>query len=476
VRFIANGINGVTGQYDRRPLSPAELAGLVKSARPAVPAPVRERGRRLGERAFRALPLGIQPEDVAAAGWGVVFLADEHPAVKKAVERLVEHRRAQIGDDARVKVLTYQPSETTAAWLRRHNVGWHAVEPTRLPYYLLLVGSPERIPFAFIHELDTAYCVGLLHFDGAADYERYVDSVIEYEKAASLASRREAVFFGTRHPFDDATTMSADWLVTPLTDGLPARGLTPAEEPVATRWRFGQRKFVGPAATRQALVDILRGDGRPPALLFTATHGMVWPSGDPRQLAAQGALVCQDWPGFGRIGPEHYLAAVDVPDDAHVHGTVVFTFACYGAGTPRRDRFSFAADEEPPEIAPRPFLAALPRRLLSHPGGGALACIGHVERAWGYSIVSIASDPQIQIFQRAIGRILLGSPVGLAVQEFNDKCATMSVPLTTLLEQARQGLAVDDMQLASTWTERNAAEGYVLVGDPAVKLRVDDLG
>jgi len=144
----------------------------------------------------------------------------------------------------------------------------------------------------------------------------------------------------------------------------------------------------------------------------------------------------RDWGGFGDIATEHYLAAADVPDAASVSGVIAFLFACYGGGTPLEDRFAHEPGAAPPEIAPRPFAAALPGRLLTHPAGGALACIAHVERAWGYSISGQTMEPQIGPFRRALGRLMLGQPVGLAVQEFNDKCAVASVSLANLLENA----------------------------------------
>ena len=214
-------------------------------------------------------------------------------------------------------------------------------------------------------------------------------------------------------------------------------------------------------------------DKRPPAIFFSATHGMVWPNGHERQLPAQGALLCQDWSGFGDVASTHYLAAGDVPDSASVFGVIAFLFACYGGGTPLEDRFAHEPQVAPPAIAPKAFAAALPNRLLAHPQGGALACIGHVERAWGYSISGQTMEPQIGPFRRALGRLMLGQPVGLAVQEFNDKCATASVSLANLLEKAYAGRPVDDIQLAATWTERNDAEGYVTLGDPAVRLRIN---
>jgi transposase-like protein len=78
---------------------------------------------------------------------------------------------------------------------------------------------------------------------------------------------------------------------------------------------------------------------RPPAMLFTASHGMAVPSGRPNQIANQGALLCQDWAGFGSVRAEHFLAASDVADDANVNGLVALLFACFGNGTPDADQF-----------------------------------------------------------------------------------------------------------------------------------------
>jgi hypothetical protein len=475
---VPNGINGVTGNYDVAPIAIEDLARALKGIPPEETAPdhVVGRGKKLRQPSFtRALPWGVEPHDVARAGWAVVFHKDEQPEVRQALRPLIEHRRAQVGDEARLKELTYHPEEDASGWLARHEVSWHNVEPTKVPYYLLWVGSPELMPFEVTHEIDSDYCVGLLDFDSPEEYARYADSVIAYEKAPAIRNTREAVFFGTRHKFDEATLLSADWLVTPLADGTPASGSTPAEKAVAEQLGFRQRKFVGDAATRETLLKLLGGTDATPSLLFTASHGMVWPNGHPLQFQTQGALLCQDWPGFGSVDPKQFVCAADVPDTARLHGLVTFHFACFGGGTPREDLYVFERNQQPPPIAPRPFTAALPRRLLAHPGGGALACIAHIERAWGSSITGITASPQIRAFQRAIAQILVGKPVGVAVQEFNDMSATLSDVLAGLLGKAFQNIPIDDVTLASTWMQRNDAGGFVLLGDPAVKLRVADL-
>src|SRR5206468_3708763 len=118
------------------------------------------------------------------------------------------------------------------------------------------------------------YAVGVLDFDTADEYRRYVDSVISYETARSVSNAKEAIFFGTRHLGDRATILSADSLVVPLADG--DRASTEEDQGVASKWGFQSRKFVGPDATKARLTEILSsaGGSRPPAFLFTATHGM----------------------------------------------------------------------------------------------------------------------------------------------------------------------------------------------------------
>lgn len=470
--IVANGISGITGQYAVAPQPLKDLARALKKKPEAERAPdhVVQRGEKLKQKSFtRALPWGVEPHDVARAGWGVVFHEQESAAVREAVKPLIEHRRRQVGADSRVKELVYRDGESASAWLARHDVSWHNVTPEKVPYYLLFVGSPAKLPFEVTHEIDSDYCVGLLDFETPDELSRYARSVVDYETAQGVATAREVVFFGTRHPFDEATNLSADWLVGPLTDGA---GSDPA---VAPQLGFRQRKLVGPDATRQALLQELEGAATRPALLFTASHGMVWPSGDPHQLAAQGALLCQDFPGFGTIQPSHFVAGADITDRARVHGLIAFHFACYGGGTPREDLYAFDLDQDVPTIAPEPFVAALPRRLLAHPNGGALACIAHVERAWGTSITGLASSPQIRAFQRSLANLLVGKPAGVAVQEFNDLSATLSEVLARLLGNVARKKSVDDGELVATWTARNDAGGFVLIGDPAVRLRVNDL-
>jgi hypothetical protein len=179
--------------------------------------------------------------------------------------------------------------------------------------------------------------------------------------------------------------------------------------------------------------------------------------------------------------PEHYLSADDVHDDAAVGGMIAFFFACFGAGTPNIDQFRKDPKDASTavKLAEQPFVAALPRRLLAHPNGGALAVIGHVDRAWSFSIrPPSAAGPQIRTFINTLAFTLGGAPAGFAVQQnFGGHFSALSVDLLDWISPtAPAATRPTDRELVNAWTQRNDAQNYVILGDPAVRIRNDMLG
>ena len=128
----------------------------------------------------------------------MVLHKDEDPLVRKEMERLHEHRLGQIKDEKRVKILEYADEPDWKAWLAKHGVGVGNVFPQKVPYYLLLVGGPERIPFEFGQFLSLEYTVGLLHFDSVDGYRQYVDSLIAYEIVGARRDARKRSFSARR--------------------------------------------------------------------------------------------------------------------------------------------------------------------------------------------------------------------------------------------------------------------------------------
>lgn len=385
---VFNGIDGATGKYLIPPMDPELLIRTAMGAviDPKKPADPEAMARAIsgGESSSKHLNQlkkrhesgqpdygprsGVDAGKLEEAGWGIILAAGADAAVKDALKELLDLRKAQAGkyyyefDGYK----GYRPGESHLDFLGRQGMGPGPADPKKVPYYLLLVGDPEEIPFAFQYQLDVQYAVGRLWFDTIEEYARYARSVVTAEKG-QVSLPRLAVFFGVSNLDDKATRLSATQLVEPLGQAVPS--LLKEGQPA-----WDVQTFLAGDATKGRLARLLGGD-ETPALLFTASHGMGFPIGDPRQLSDQGALLCQDWPGPRAwekpIPREHYFSAGDVAPDASLLGLIAMHFACYGAGCPRFDDFGHLTSKEPPEIAPKSFLANLPRKLLGHPRGGA---------------------------------------------------------------------------------------------------------
>jgi hypothetical protein len=448
------------------------------------PAPLEEIVRRLKEEGWQAPPNWVldwarehavedplrrpvfettRPWDLTETGWGVVFAPDVDPRVPMVLEELLEHRRKQA--TAGGKSHYYQEykygGEKTFDFVQRH--GGHPgmmADPDHIPYYLLLVGSPESLPYKFQAELDVNHAVGRICFQNLADYRNYASSVVEAEDLPRPRSE-EIAFFGTEHQNDPSTQQTAQQLVHPLAESVL--------EPQAP-WKV--REVLGKEARKERLSALLGGP-ETPAFLFAACHGVGFDLDDERQEECQGALVCQDWPGpddENGVGDDQWFAASDLPEKAALHGLVAFFYACYGVGTPQRDNFGQQTLGKPRQIALRPLISRLPQRLLCPRDGGALAVIGHVDRAWTASFEGSPRNEGIGAILYGIRRLLQGHTVGWAMEYLNQSYASLAAMLGNMDDDWRNREEVDQEQFAQLWLLRNDARSFVVFGDPAVRL------
>ena len=459
-----NGIDALTGDYLLSGLTSGDLAAAVHvEGSDRSTKELRARHRATTERVF-APRYGIDAADLAQAGWGAVFAADADPAVRAALRPLLEHRQSQAGAQAEHRYREFagpdglRRGESKQAFTRRHGSGPGPVDPDVMPYYVLLVGDPEEIPFDVQAQLSVQHAVGRLAFDEISAYRRYAESVVAAETGPG-GDRANFSIFAPRHDGDRATALSAEHLAGPLAGQL-------ADELGSARVRVA----VGPPASRQHLIEHLGGPTRPDVLL-AMSHGIGLPCGDPRQRRGQGALLCQDWPGpgSGPVLPAYCFGADDVTqlDAADLGGMIALVLACFGAGTPRYDSYQRAATERTP-MAPAAFLAALPQALLGREGGLS-AVVGQVDRAWSYSFLWPGVGRQTETYRGAVARLCAGHTVGFALEYVADRHAELASDLGAVLEELHLGRRVDDAVLAELWTASVDARSLVILGDPAVR-------
>ncbi len=94
--------------------------------------------------------------------------------------------------------------------------------------------------------------------------------------------------------------------------------------------------------------------------------------------------------------------------------------------------------------------------------------------------LAIAGAPaQLQAFQELLHKLLAGYPVGFALETFNERYAELATELTQALQTykplVKAGLEpsrVEVVRLGGLWTAHNDARGYIVLGDPAVSLRL----
>ncbi len=421
------------------------------SGKPLDPLPVAEARRRAEQALRRGRPprYGVATGDLESAGWGVVFAEGESAEVRDALDPLLARRLRQAGD--RFRELTYRPGEGTAEFRTRLRAGMGRVDPRQVPWYLLLVGDPARLPHGFELDLDVPHAIGRLAFDDPRDYAAYAHRVLAAE-ARSTRGEMLAGLFAPTHPDDLATAACAEHLARPLADLLERRGL-------------GLTTILGQEADRAALLELI---DRAPDLLVTVGHGVVFPPGHRVQQARQGALLCSEWPGPvcspSTLPSKHAVSASDLPPGALADGVAIL-FGCHTAGTPRVDPYDGDRPEDARELTSRPFVAALAQRLLGE-GGGALAVIGHVGRVFVEASCRWRGVSQIGPIEDAVHALLDGRRLGEALDGFGQRFADLAVTWA----RSRMDSDEPDADPLSLWLAFHDARSWSLLGDPAVRL------
>jgi len=464
VMLHVNGIDATTGEYLLKPVSAANFAkaaaGLPSDEESEAAA--RKRIEDLDDGLMKVIE-GVDDTKVEEAGWGIVFSgrpehAEAVKVIRRQLEPLIKHRKAQAGKNL---FHIYEGNEgvrqeTGPQWLARNGVGSGSADPNDMPFYLLFAGPPDHVPFEIQYRVDLQRAVGRLCFQDPSDYGRYAAHVVEAETNPSPADKRLELL-GPRNKGDVATSLSMSRLIQPLQEGLKS----------AVGWKVNGT--LDNEATKDRFSALVNADL--PALLMSAGHGLGYPAGHEDQLSRQGALITSSWPGVGKpVTAEHTFAASDVAPDATLTGRMAFLFACYGGGTPAGDDFAHKIDPAAPKkIAEAAFVAALPQKLLA---GGMLAVMAHVDRAWSHSFQVPRAGEQIQTFQSTLRALMNGKPVGVAFDDFNVRTGELSFDLADLLSQVVAKSIDSYAPYAAVWTAATDSRNYLVLGDPATRLKV----
>jgi hypothetical protein len=399
--------------------------------------------------------------NLAITGWGVVFAADADPAIRDALEPLLALRRSAAGERYRQYEgqSGYQAGETAEMFVFRQGATPGLSDFSRVPYYLLIVGGPDTIPFEFQYSLSANHAVGRIEFDTAADYDVYARSVA-FCQTGNVALPRALCVFAPSHKNDPATRASTHAVAYPMVERFHQSH---------PDWEI--QTAIGPEATKTRLAAAISGDDAALALCVLA-HGADFKKDDARQLTVQGAPVCHDFvPDKRGLQPEYYYAAADVGDDARLIGTIAFLVASSSAGTPKHDEFT--TEQPPRELASKPFIAALPKRMLSHPNGSALAVVGHVERNWLYSL-SLDGKRPAGLVESVLTSLLNGHTVGSAMTALTQRASFLYFELAEAYRTRARDVPDSELQrkLVMTIDVRN----FVILGDPAVRLPISAPG
>ncbi len=423
------------------------------------------------------------PNDLTQTGWCVLFASDADPAIQTQLQPLIDLRQKQVQDPNLFKVFSGSnggvlPGQTAASWAMQRGVSLNApVDPYQggVPYYILIVGSPERIPFEFQALLKMQWAVGRLAFDDLEDYGRYARAVVEYEdQGFRPLQRKSAAMWVTRNYGDLATAMLS---------GAICQDFLSSTNPLGIRSQFNFDAFPNEKATKAQLIEILRGNlpGGPPAVFFTGSHGWDYSGTEAAsQRRLQGSLITQEWIPGTPASAANQFTADDIPADAKLQGTMAFLFACFSGGCPTENSYQSNKDGSPISIAPSPMISRLPQALLSH---GTLAVIAHVDMAFPYAFQDVSGTPQVQAVRTPLELLMRGKRTGLAADSLSQMWSSLSSQRDLALKAMAvpgpgSGVALNTSAsgpLARLTIARDDARNYIVLGDPATKLRVTDL-
>ena len=399
-------------------------------------------------------------------GWGVVLpdregMSDEDKALGRDAPQPIQDLLSARGD---APVFRYRSDLRTDKLARYFPEGGRqdpeiglttfGVAKGRLPFYLLIVGSPAEIPWSLQFSLNRRHHVGRLDLppQGLANY------------VAALSNNWAGLDTNPTLPlvwsvnFDAMTQLMEAAIVTRVTAAL----FGDAEIADGVNWLKGDE------ATHAKLIDAL-SETRP-SVILTSSHGKTGPLEDESSMRnALGLPVDAD---RQTLDVEALLSAWSPG------GAVWYAQACCSAGSNDGTSYEGLLEEgSEADLVVRavgelgPAVAPLPTRLLAAENP-LRAFIGHVEPTFDWTL--LAGDTGQFLTQPLVDavypRLYMKEPVGLAFDNYYRGVGVLYGKLEDARRQINKGLA--GARDAATYYRLTASdrESLVILGDPTVVI------
>lgn len=427
--------------------------------------------------------------DLTRQRWALVVPdGDRGQRLASLVRHLLE-RRAQ---DQRAPVLTIRvpPGMDIAAataWKKITYPALYGNRETQRPRYLLILGDLDQVSLATQQVLAGDGIPGRLVCGVDEGYEAYVDKVLGWEQRPSGHAQARALFY-TVHDGTAATSSAYRNLVRPCFDACERAWRE-------TRQDFPASGVEDHGSSSPDPMDLLALVApRHPSLLFSVSHGL----GPPRRRrwspdearALQGAMC---------FGTGSQLLPADLATGAFLPGGLWFYFACFGAGTPSRSAYyhwlAMLQARGAPGLGPLQsvlaglagnggFTSGIAQAALANPDGP-LALLGHIDLAWsyGYQELQPSGDARLRAINRApsysrlLTKLIRGERVGAAHLHLQQEVDAVGREINTRYDECkRRDVAPEgasereSLALGHLWLLRQDLLGYVILGDPAVRL------
>jgi hypothetical protein len=405
-----------------------------------------------------------QPE----VGWGVV-LPDRNDLLNgerdtgadapEPIRRLLKARgdapvfryRADIADDGRLQRY-YGHGKSSSL----HVAGDRGLADNAVPRYLLIVGSPQQIPWKFQYRLQCDAFVGRLDLDDEA-LARYVDALLN-DWPGNVRHADKPVLWSVDHGHPDITYLMRKAIVEQMHEAFDKAGFEP-------------HTLTEELALSDQLVAAL--EQHQPAFVLTASHGATFPLDDPGAMKSQLGLP---------VDVDHSLLNIDdLLKSWNPSGAIWYAHACCSAGADKPSSFQglIAKDSSLGRMLAAvaecgPCTSPLPRALLG--GERPLAAfVGHVEPTFDWTLRDpvtgqvMAKRMVLETFFRAL-HSKSRMPVAMAMDRYYDAVAGLLMSHLAAIDDNnynKAGAKARAMQAKLAAIDRLS---MVVLGDPTVCL------